>query len=51
MPPAGFEPTIPAGEQPQTHDLSPRRYWDGHVFDFEGKIKASVQSRKTEKIT
>jgi len=50
MPPAGFEPAIPASERPQTHALSPRGYWDGHVVGFEGKIKASVQFGKTEKI-
>jgi hypothetical protein len=45
MPPAEIEPAIPARERPQTHALSPRG------FDYEGKIKAGVQSRKIEKIT
>jgi len=49
MPPAGFEPAIPANERPQTHALSPRGYWVGHVYDFEGKTKACFRSRKIEK--
>jgi hypothetical protein len=28
VPPAGFEPAIPASEQPQTHALIPRSQWD-----------------------
>ena len=28
MPPVGFEPTISAGERPQTARLRPRGYWD-----------------------
>jgi hypothetical protein len=34
MPPAGFEPTNPASERPQTHALRPRGYWDRRNFHF-----------------
>jgi hypothetical protein len=50
-PPARFETAVPASELPQTQALRPRGYWDGHVVGFEGKIKASFQLGKTEKIT
>jgi len=32
MPPVGFEPTISAGERPQTYDLRPRGHWDRHII-------------------
>ena len=33
MSPAGFEPTIPASEQPQTYALDPHGHW-GRLFSF-----------------
>ena len=32
MPPVGFEPTVPAGERPQTYALRLRGYWDRHTY-------------------
>ena len=32
MPPVGFEPTISAGERPQTAHLRPRCHWDRRFF-------------------
>jgi hypothetical protein len=32
MPPAGFEPSIPASERPQTHALDHVATETGHVF-------------------
>jgi hypothetical protein len=36
MPPAGFEPTTPAGERPQTHALNHAATWTGnfHLLFF-----------------
>ena len=31
MPPVGFEPTITAGERPQTYAFRPRGHWDGRM--------------------
>ena len=41
MPPVGFEPTISAGERPQTYAFRPRGHWDRrskHVEDFNKYI-------------
>jgi len=35
MPPAGFEPTIPAGERPQTHALDRAASGTGLVKDYQ----------------
>jgi hypothetical protein len=38
MPPVGFEPTISAGERPQTLRLRPRGYWGRHRVMYVWKI-------------
>jgi len=44
MPPVGFEPTISAGERPQTYALDPRGHWDR----LSKKIEVSNWYRNTE---
>jgi hypothetical protein len=44
-PPAGFEPTIPASERPQTHVLRPRGHWDRHKMIYSPwKVIAAAKS-------
>ena len=38
MPPVGFEPTISAGERPQTHALDRAATGTGMIFFLEYKI-------------
>jgi hypothetical protein len=39
MPPAGFEPVIPTGERPQTHDLDRAATGIGSYFSYTLLIK------------
>ena len=39
MPPVGFEPTIWAGERPQTHALDRAATGTSHIFKSGSKIK------------
>jgi hypothetical protein len=38
MPPAGFEPAIPANERPQTHALDSTAIGIGHVLEYSLKL-------------
>jgi hypothetical protein len=38
MPPAGFEPTIPASERPQTHALDGAALGIGIRFDYRSRF-------------
>jgi hypothetical protein len=43
MPPAGFEPTIPASERPQTHALDGVATGIGRDFDNPIKIQLKFE--------
>ena len=38
MPPVGFEPTIPAGERPQTYALDRAATGTGIIWKRDGKL-------------
>ena len=47
MPPVGFEPTISAGERPQTYALDRAATWTGATFDIAPRIAVNKQWRYT----
>ena len=47
MSPAGFKPTIPASERPQTHAFRPRGHWDWQGLKL---LKANHQTNSTNSV-
>ena len=47
MPPVGFEPTIPAGEKPQGHDLDRKATGTGTPFITPSKCSFLINSNIT----